>query len=129
LAAGADIKPQSDSGNTALDLASKYGDSSSVELIKIGDLAHAITIDMPKSRGLTVEKFRNAARSALKKRGWTVVQEAGDRIDAQLLKHGRIFKVAVQRNSDYIVIRYLPYYGAHKPNYLVNIQRVMKPLL
>lgn len=82
LAAGADTKPQNDSGNTALDLASKKDNTDSVELIKIGDLAHAVTIDMPKSRGLTAEKFRNVARLALRKRGWAVVQESDDRIDA-----------------------------------------------
>ena len=129
LAAGADTKPKSNNGNTASDLARKRGCTHCRELIKIGDLAYAVNIDMPKTRGLTVQKFRIAAMQALNGRGWIVLQENDNRIDAQLVKRRRIFKVVVQWNSDHITIRYLSYYGADGPDYLTNIRLDMKPLL
>jgi ankyrin repeat protein len=129
LAAGADTKLKSNKGNTALDLARKKGYANCIELIRIGDLAYAVNIDMPKTRGLTVQKFRIAATQALNGRGWIVLQENDNRIDAQLVKRRRIFKVAIQWNSNHITVRYLSYYGADGPDYLTNIRSDMKPLL
>jgi hypothetical protein len=129
LAAGADTKLKSNNGNTALDLARKKRYANCIELIEIGDLAYAVNIDMPQSRGLTAQKFRAAAMQALNRRRWIVLQESDNRIDAQLVKGRRIFKVAIQRNSDHITIRYLSYYGADGPDYLTNLRSDMKPFL
>jgi len=129
LAAGADTSLRSKNGNTALDLAIKYDDLVSAYLIEYGSRSLAVNLAVSKSKKLTAETFRYAASYALEGRGWTVVKETDNQVDAQLDKRDRKFKVSVTWNGDHISIRFLPYYGAKRPNYLNNLHRDIKSLL
>jgi len=129
LAAGADTTLRSKKGNSALDLAIKYDDLISADLIEYGSKSLAVNLDIPKSKKLTAEKFRYAASTALEGRGWTVDKETDNQVDAQLEKRGRLYKVSVKWSDDYISIRFLPYYGAKRPNYLHNLERDMRKFL
>ena len=129
LTAGADPKPVSKRGNTALDLAIKNEDRTDVEILKLLDRAYAVNVNTPPSMQLSNEKFRLAARSALLARGWRISKEADQQLDAELKKGKRKYKVAIQKNDDHIAIRFLPFYGSHRLNYLNNLQKDIKAML
>ena len=123
LAAGADTKPRSDNGNTAFDIAEKFGDPACEELIEYGHQTHSLSINTPASMELSTKKFKDSVKFALYHRGWRVDKESDVRIEASLDKRGRIFKVVIQREQDHIQVSFVPYYGSRKPNYLLNLKR------
>lgn len=129
LAQGADKTARSNNGNTAMDLAEKYEYSDVVKVLRYHQLAIGVILALQTPIEKSQKIFLGAAIQALKGRGWIVTGKKTNRVDAQLKKGKRIYRVAVKLVENTITINFLPNYGSRKLNYILNIRKDLNRIL
>jgi len=129
LANGADKYARSNKGNSAMDLAEKYDFVDTARVLEMKSMAPGIVLSLHFSDEKSKKVFQAAAVQALTGRGWSIRSKETNRVDGELKKGRRIFRVVLELIGNSISIKFLPYFGFHRQNYLQNIRIDLEKIL